>query len=68
MALAKVATPLGATSLVMDAPESSLDSVFTSRAARVLGRFGKKEEGNRLVITSNLVEGDLIPQLLIGSG
>ena len=65
MALAKVATPQGTTSLVMDAPESSLDSVFTKRAARVLGRFGRREEGNRLVITSNLVEGDLIPSLLM---
>ena len=65
MALAKVATPQGTTSLVMDAPESSLDAVFTKRAARVLGRFGKSEEGNRLVITSNLVDGDLIPSLLM---
>ena len=65
MALAKVATSNGTTSLVMDAPESSLDSVFTKRAARVLGRFGKREEGNRLVITSNLVDGDLIPELLM---
>ena len=65
MTLAKVATPNGTTTLVMDAPESSLDSVFTQRAARVLGRFGKKEAGNRLVITSNLVDGDLIPAMLI---
>ena len=65
MALAKVAATNGTTSLVMDAPEASLDSVFTKRAARVLGRFGKREEGNRLVITSNLVDGDLIPELLM---
>ena len=63
-ALAQVATSDSVTSLVMDAPESSLDTVFVERAARVLGRFGRRETGNRLVVTSNLVAGDLIPELL----
>ena len=64
MALAKVATRQQVVSLVMDAPESSLDTVFVDRAARVLGSFGRREAGNRLVVTSNLVAGDLIPALL----
>ena len=64
MALAKVATEKGTTSLVMDAPESSLDVVFDHRAARVLGTFGRPDAENRLVITSNLVSGRLIPELL----
>jgi hypothetical protein len=50
--------------LVIDAPESSLDAVFVTRAAKVLARFAKPSKGNRLLITSNLVEGKLIPELL----
>ena len=64
MALAWVATRRHATSLVMDAPESSLDTVFVGRAARNLGLFGRPEAGNRLIVTSNLVDGKLIPSLL----
>ena len=64
MALINVATTQNVGSLVMDAPESSLDAVFVSRAANVLGQFGRKEFENRLMITSNLVEGNLIPALL----
>ena len=64
MALAKAGTQNQVASLVMDAPESSLDLVFVDRAARVLGVFGRPETGNRLVVTSNLVSGRLIPQLL----
>jgi predicted nucleic acid-binding Zn ribbon protein/energy-coupling factor transporter ATP-binding protein EcfA2 len=52
-------------SLVIDAPESSLDAVFSRRAAQVLARFANSQEGNRLVITSNLTEGQLIPSLLL---
>ena len=64
MALVRVATRGRVTSLVMDAPESSLDAVFVRRAARIMGTFGQPDEGNRLVVTSNLIEGDLIPSLL----
>lgn len=53
-----------ACSLVMDAPESSLDSVFAPRAAQVLSHFANATPGNRLIITSNLVEGKLIPSLI----
>jgi len=39
---------------VIDAPESSLDAVFVTRAADVLTRFAA-DGGNRLLITSNLI-------------
>ncbi len=63
MALMAAADPESGGTLVIDAPESSLDAVFVSRAAEVLGRFASSEEGNRLVVTSNLTDGQLIPQL-----
>lgn len=58
-----VGTTHGVGSLVIDAPESSLDAVFVRRAADVLVRFAEHGE-NRLVVTSNLIDGDLIPSLL----
>jgi len=63
MALIQVAGSGGIGSIVIDAPESSLDAVFVTRAADVLIRFSSYV-GNRLLITSNLVEGDLIPELI----
>ncbi|MEM7701305.1 MAG: hypothetical protein AAF251_05150 [Pseudomonadota bacterium] len=64
MALMQVASKDGQSSLVIDAPESSLDAVFVTRAADVLAKYGAAKRGNRLIATSNLVEGDLIPELL----
>jgi hypothetical protein len=64
MSLIQIAGVGGIGSLVIDAPESSLDAVFVKRAAEVLSKFAKPSEGNRLAITSNLVEGRLIPELL----
>ena len=49
---------------MIDAPESSLDAVFALRAAKVLARFATSSCGNCLTITSNLVEGHLILELL----
>jgi hypothetical protein len=63
MSLMQVAAA-GGTSMVIDAPESSLDAVFVTRAATVLTRFGSPRSDNRLLVTSNLIDGDLIPQLL----
>jgi hypothetical protein len=63
MALMQVAAWGGVGTLTVDAPESSLDAVFTRRAADVLLRFAQNQ-GNRLVLTSNLVEGQLIPSLI----
>ena len=64
MALIKAASQSGFGSLVIDAPESSLDVVFAKRAADILIRFGSAHGNNRLVVTSNLVEGSLIPTLV----
>ena len=64
MALASVAATRHVTTLVMDAPESSLDAVFVDRAARVLGTFSRPKEGNCLVVTSNIIKGGLIAALL----
>ena len=64
MALIKAASQSGFGSLVIDTPEASLDVVFAKRAADILIRFGSSCGGNRLVVTSNLVEGSLIPTLV----
>lgn len=64
MALMAAADQQAGGTLVIDAPESSLDAVFVHRAADVLGRFADPDHGNRLVVTSNLTDSDLIPQLL----
>lgn len=64
MALTRAAGSSGAGSLVIDAPESSLDAVFARRAARILTRFASPRSENRLLITSNLIEGSLIPSLV----
>jgi len=68
MALVHVASPESAATLVIDAPESSLDAVFVDRAAIVLDRFAQCGNGmaNRLVVTSNLGAGQLAPKLLQG--
>jgi hypothetical protein len=67
MALIAVASDNKGGSLVIDAPESSLDAVFVTRAANVLSRFAKRSKNYRLIVTSNLVEGDLIPTMLVKS-
>lgn len=63
MALIDVAGSGGIGTIVIDAPESSLDAVFVTRAADVLVRYASSP-GNRLIITSNLIEGNLIPELI----
>ncbi len=63
MSLMVVASEDQIGTLVIDAPESSLDAVFVRRAADVLTRFAAPQLGNRLAITSNLIEGALIPEL-----
>jgi hypothetical protein len=66
MALMDVATG-GAGTLLIDAPESSLDAVFVTRASEVLTRFATSDGNKRLVVASNLVDGDLVPDLLAKS-
>lgn len=63
MALVGLAGDSGRGTLVMDAPESSLDAVFAPRAARVLTSFADGNSESRVVITSNLVDGQLIPTI-----
>lgn len=63
MALMSVASGVGS-SLIIDAPESSLDAVFAPRAADVFSLYSSLTPGNRLIITSNLVEGQLLPSLI----
>lgn len=65
MALMRAATTDGSGTLVIDTPESSLDIVFAERAGKILLRFAGGT-GNRLLVTSNLVEGSLIPTLVQG--
>ena len=65
MALIVVAGAEHAGSLVIDAPESSLDAVFAPRAARVLTQFGAGAgAASRVILTSNLVDGQLIPTIV----
>lgn len=66
MALIQVAGEGTGGSLVIDAPESSLDAFFVKRAATVLCRFGKSDTNNRLVVASNLVDGQLLPEMIKG--
>ena len=64
MALMEIGGSSKGGSLVIDAPESSLDAVFVRRAANVLSRFADPNRENRLLVTTNLTEGALIPDLL----
>lgn len=68
MTLMTVTSETRAGSLVIDAPESSLDAVFSERAADVLARFGEPTSQNRLFVTSNLVDGQLIPHMMEDAG
>lgn len=54
MALMTVASRDGATTLVVDAPEASLDFVFAERAGTQLADFGSAHQGNRVIVTSYL--------------
>ena len=67
MALVRVAGMNGAGTLVIDAPESSLDVVFVGRAAKVLGQFALANAANRLIVTSNILSGELLPSLVKAS-
>lgn len=64
MALMKAAGG-GSSGLVIDTPESSLDAVFAKRAGDTLLRFGA-DAGNTVLVTSNLIEGSLLPTLIAG--
>lgn len=64
IALIHTCVELGSGTMVIDAPEGSLDVVFASNAAAMLGAFVDPAAGdNRLIVASNLVEGSLLPEL-----
>ena len=62
MALMRAAGTCAA-GIVIDTPESSLDAVFAKRAGDTLIAFGEGG-GNTVVVTSNLIEGSLLPSLI----
>lgn len=66
MALINQAADGGSTTLIMDAPESSLDIIFDERAGLLLAQFGleNRNPGNRVVLASNLSGSHLIPSIL----
>lgn len=64
MALVHVAGDGAAATIIIDTPESSLDAVFSRRAADVLSDFVRPESACRLVIASNLTDGPLMPRLV----
>lgn len=68
MALMTVASQDGAGTIVVDAPESSLDFRFAERAGNQLARFARAggKIGNRVVVTNNLANAEIIPAFLGG--
>jgi AAA domain len=67
MALIHVAAENKAGTIVIDAPESSLDAVFINRAAAVLAHFANANPFNRLIAASNLAGSELVPAMLIAA-
>ena len=63
LALVDVAAEDGPATLIFDAPEASLDALFMRRAGTFLARFTESNPGNRLILTSNLTNADMIPAL-----
>lgn len=63
MALIDTAGQRGGASILIDTPESSLDAVFSNRAAIVLADF-LSDSNNHLVVASNLTDGRLVPALI----
>lgn len=63
LALIEAAAEDSGASLIVDAPEASLDALFMRRAGTFLARFTEDNEENRLIVTSNLTNADMIPAL-----
>ena len=63
LALVEVAAGDGPATLIFDAPEASLDALFMRRAGAFLSRFANHHVDNRLIVTSNLTNADMIPAL-----
>lgn len=65
MALIEVASDNQPAMLVLETPEASLDTVFITRAGRLLAEFSAAGSGvgNRVVVSSNLNREGMIPAL-----
>jgi tetratricopeptide (TPR) repeat protein len=63
LALAEASTDESPVTLVFDAPEASLDALFMRRAGAFLAKFTQANHENRLIVTSNLTNADMIPAL-----
>jgi hypothetical protein len=66
MALMSVVGDGGAASLVVDAPEASLDFLFAERAGLQLAAFSRSQPENRVIITSYLPSKHLVLAFLNG--
>jgi energy-coupling factor transporter ATP-binding protein EcfA2 len=53
MALITTAGQPPSSTMIVDAPETSLDAVFAVRAAEILSRFADPRQENRLILTAN---------------
>ncbi|ROQ54844.1 hypothetical protein EDF36_3314 [Rathayibacter sp. PhB152] len=65
MALIEVAGSASGATILIDTPESSLDSVFSLRAADVLADFATRSKSS-VIIASNLTDGKLVPEIVKG--
>lgn len=63
LALVDASADGGPACLIFDAPEASLDALFMRRAGTFLTRFTQENDQNRLIVTSNLTNADMIPAL-----
>lgn len=64
MALLRAACRGEPSMLVVETPEASLDAVFMRRAGELLREYGRTDERNVLVVSSNLTSASMIPALL----
>jgi hypothetical protein len=63
LALVQAAAASGPASMIFDSPEASLDALFMRRAGSFLAQFTRDNTENRLIVTSNLTNADMIPAL-----
>ncbi|WP_371426043.1 AAA family ATPase [Tardiphaga sp.] len=66
MALMTVVAPRGAASLIVDAPEASLDFLFATRAGHQLAAFANSNKLNRVIVTSYLPSRHFVSAFISG--
>ena len=66
MALMTVVAHGGAATLIVDAPEASLDFLFAERAGTQLATFSKAQTENRVIVTSYLPSAHLLNSFFAG--